>query len=384
MPGNRYVRNPVHSFFSGRPLRLAAQAGILAVLVGGTAAYAASDTTVQLTVDGKTSEVRTFGGSVEDVLAAADVTVSDRDLVAPSPDSDVQDGSEVVVQHARQLTVTVDGETTTYWTTALTVDDALADVGVRADGAWLSASRSSRLGRQGLDLDVRTPKDVTLTVAGEASSLTSTSETVGDLLDEQGVELADLDTVSAPVDTLVTDGLAIAVTRIRTDRVTETVTVPAPVEKKSDATLADGKTKVLSAGKAGTTEQVVRRTIVDGKVTGTKVVSSKVVTAPVKQVVAVGTKKAAPKTPTTPSTTAPSGSVWDRLAQCESGGNWAINTGNGYYGGLQFSLQTWKSLGGAGYPHENSREQQIAIGTKLQQRSGWGQWPACSAKLGLR
>ncbi len=327
MPGEHYVRNPVHSFISGRPLRLAAQAGILAVLVGGTAAYAVNDTTVQLTVDGETSEVRTFGDSVEDVLAAADVKVSDRDLVAPSPDSDVQDGSEVVVQHARELTLTVDGETTTYWTTALTVDDALADVGVRADGAWLSASRSAPLGRQGLDLDVRTPKDVTLTVADEATSVTSTGETVADLLAEQGVELGDLDTVSSPVDTELTDGLAVAVTRIRTDRVTETVTVAAPVEKKSDTDLAAGKTKVLTAGKDGTTERVVRRTIVNGKVTGTKVMSSKVVTAPVAQVVAVGTKKAAPATPKTPSTAAPTGSVWDRLAQCESGGNWSINTG---------------------------------------------------------
>lgn len=78
------------------------------------------------------------------------------------------------------------------------------------------------------------------------------------------------------------------------------------------------------------------------------------------------------------------GSVWDRLAQCESGGNWAINTGNGYYGGLQFTLSTWRGVGGSGYPHQASREEQIARGQALQARSGWGQWPACAAKLGLR
>jgi hypothetical protein len=75
---------------------------------------------------------------------------------------------------------------------------------------------------------------------------------------------------------------------------------------------------------------------------------------------------------------------WDAIAQCESGGNWSINTGNGYYGGLQFSLSTWRAYGGSGYPHQNSRAQQIAIGQKLQAAAGWGQWPACSAKLGLR
>jgi LysM repeat protein len=76
-------------------------------------------------------------------------------------------------------------------------------------------------------------------------------------------------------------------------------------------------------------------------------------------------------------------SVWDRLAQCESGGNWSINTGNGYYGGLQFTLSTWRSLGGSGYPNQASRSEQIARAQALQARSGWGQWPACAAKLGL-
>jgi hypothetical protein len=75
---------------------------------------------------------------------------------------------------------------------------------------------------------------------------------------------------------------------------------------------------------------------------------------------------------------------WDALAQCESGGNWSINTGNGYYGGIQFSLSTWQGLGGTGYPHEHPRETQIAMGKKLWESSGWGAWPACTAQLGWR
>lgn len=78
------------------------------------------------------------------------------------------------------------------------------------------------------------------------------------------------------------------------------------------------------------------------------------------------------------------GSVWDRLAQCEAGGNWAINTGNGYYGGLQFTLSSWRAVGGTGYPHQASREEQIARGKMLLARQGWGAWPACTSKLGLR
>ncbi len=78
------------------------------------------------------------------------------------------------------------------------------------------------------------------------------------------------------------------------------------------------------------------------------------------------------------------GSVWDQIAACESGGNWAINTGNGFYGGLQFTLGSWRAVGGSGMPNEASREEQIARAQLLQARQGWGAWPACTAKLGLR
>lgn len=73
---------------------------------------------------------------------------------------------------------------------------------------------------------------------------------------------------------------------------------------------------------------------------------------------------------------------WDRLAQCESGGNWATNTGNGYYGGIQFSLSSWRSVGGTGYPHEHSRETQIAMGQRLHSQGGWRHWPGCSRSFG--
>ncbi|WP_026538531.1 LysM peptidoglycan-binding domain-containing protein [Arthrobacter sp. 9MFCol3.1] len=82
-------------------------------------------------------------------------------------------------------------------------------------------------------------------------------------------------------------------------------------------------------------------------------------------------------------TTAPA-STWDSLAQCESGGNWATNTGNGYAGGLQFSASTWAAHGGTGSPANASRAQQIAVAERVQASQGWGAWPACAAKLGLR
>jgi hypothetical protein len=77
--------------------------------------------------------------------------------------------------------------------------------------------------------------------------------------------------------------------------------------------------------------------------------------------------------------------VWDRIAQCESGGNWHINTGNGYYGGLQFSAGTWRAYGGTAYAptaDQATREQQIAVAGKVQRAQGWDAWPVCSARAG--
>lgn len=76
-------------------------------------------------------------------------------------------------------------------------------------------------------------------------------------------------------------------------------------------------------------------------------------------------------------------SDWDRLAQCESGGDWGINTGNGFSGGLQFQPSTWVGFGGKGAPQDASREQQIAVAENVLAGQGWGAWPACSQKLGL-
>lgn len=106
--------------------------------------------------------------------------------------------------------------------------------------------------------------------------------------------------------------------------------------------------------------------------------------APAARVVApVEHVSSAPSAPVSDAPAVASGSVWDALAQCESGGNWAINTGNGFYGGIQFTLSSWQAVGGSGMPNQASREEQIMRGQKLQALQGWGAWPACAAKLGL-
>ena len=113
--------------------------------------------------------------------------------------------------------------------------------------------------------------------------------------------------------------------------------------------------------------------------TSRKRTASALVRKPVTQVVVVGTRP-----PKRVSSGGTGSGVWDKIAKCESGGNWSINTGNGFYGGLQFSLGTWRAYGGTACRTSASRSTQIAIAKKIQARQGWGAWPACTRKLGLR
>lgn len=109
------------------------------------------------------------------------------------------------------------------------------------------------------------------------------------------------------------------------------------------------------------------------------VVAAPVPQAPSAAPVAQSSKRSAPSQ----ATPVAGGSVWDQIAACESGGNWSTNTGNGFYGGLQFTVSSWQGTGGTGLPSQASREEQIARAQTLQARQGWGAWPACTAKLGL-
>jgi uncharacterized protein YabE (DUF348 family) len=379
VPGPFEVWNSVLRFLTGRTGRLAAQAGVLAAVIGGTVAYAAMDKTVTLTVDGRSHEVRAFARTVGGLLDSQDITVGARDIVAPGRAAALHDGDRVVVRFARQLRVSLDGTQRTYWTTELTVDDALAALGIRAEGARLSASRSQPIGRDGFALSVSTPKTVKLNAAGASRTVVSTAPTVGLLLVEQGLIMRPLDRLSVPVTAPVTQGLSIALTRIDRRRVTARESVPFTVTRKSSSSMFRGDTKVISDGSAGSRVAVYDVVLANGKVASRRLISAKVTRAPVVEVLMVGTK-ARPST---------GGSVgggldslnWAALADCESGGNPRAVNPAGYYGLYQFSLGTWHSVGGSGNPIDNSSSEQTYRAKLLYKRSGAGQWPVCGRKL---
>jgi len=339
--------------------------------------------TVALTVDGETSTVFTMADTVEELLDRKDLQVTSRDLVVPGPDTALTDGSEVAVAFARPVDLTVDGESDKVWTTALSVEDLLDELGVRA-GAETSVSRSATIGREGLSLEIRTPKSVDVSdVAQETREidLTTTGLTVEEALVDAGVVLTEGAVVTPGAEEAITDGSVIEVKQVWTETVTQDVAVPFETQTTPDDSLYTDQSVVERAGVDGAATETVTVTYLGTDESGREVVSREVTTEPVTKVVRTGTKQR----PAAPAVSG--GSVWDALARCESGGNWSINTGNGFYGGLQFTSGTWLAYGGGQYaPRADlaTREQQIAIATKVRDaRGGYGDWPACSAKLGL-
>jgi uncharacterized protein YabE (DUF348 family) len=373
---------------TSRTVRFVAGGTALAAVVGGTVAFSALDKDVVVDADGHRTQASAFGGTVADVLEDQGITVGEHDIVSPAPGTGLSDGQTIVVRYGRRLTLTVDGETKSYWTTAQTVDAALSDLDVRADGAKLSASRSEPLGRQGLALDVTTPKDVTVVADGKTTPLTSTATDVAGLLAEAGVTVRDGDEVSVPVTDRVTAGLGVTVVRVDRSSSTETVALPHGSRTEQTDTLFQGERKVVTAGVDGSKTVTYADVFRDGVRSQHDVTGEVVDLAPVEEVVQVGTKArpapvAVPKAAASAGAPATSdGLNWAALAKCESGGNPSIVSSNGKYHGLyQFSVSTWQAVGGSGLPSQASAAEQTQRAQILYQRSGAGQWPVCGKKL---
>ncbi|MGH3718904.1 MAG: transglycosylase family protein [Pseudonocardiaceae bacterium] len=315
-------------------IRGALVAGILASTTG-TAAALTMHKAIIITVDDEQRTIHTFASSVAGALESAGLRVDDQDTLAPTASSAVEDGSRIVLKRGRPLDLTVDGTAHEIWTTALTVETALKQVGMSSHDVELSADPSRRIPLEGLALVVRIAKPIILFDGGlPAKEVHSTALSVGDLLTQQGVPLQARDVVTPQRSSPVLPGMIIQVTRVLTEE---------PSEEHSEQRLVRPtvKKKVKDPG--------IRAVATEATVTG--------------------------------------GTVWDQLARCESGGNWAANSGNGYYGGLQFDKATWSANGGgqfAPYPHQASREQQIAVAQRVHNaRGNYRAWPACSARLGF-
>ncbi|WP_276615821.1 ubiquitin-like domain-containing protein [Streptomyces sp. A0592] len=356
--------------------RIVPQALVVAFLAGGTTAFVAADKSVRLTVDGVPRELHTFAGDVEELLAAEGLDVGPHDLVAPAPGERLDDGEEIVVRYGRPLRLTLDGQQRQVWTTARTVDGALRQFGIRAEGAYLSAPRTAPVPRSGLTLSVRTERSVTFMADGRERTIRTNAATVQEALDQAGITLQGQDTTSVPPTAFPRDGQTVTVLRITGTREVREERIPFETEKVKDGELFAGTEVVERAGRPGARRVTYSLRTVNGVRQKPRAIADEVVREPVAQLVRVGTR------PLPSSVSGTDGLNWAALAQCESGGRPSATDASGTYGGLyQFDVRTWQGLGGSGRPQDATAGEQTYRAKKLYVQRGASPWPHCGRRL---
>ena len=325
--------------------------------------------------------VSTMKSRVIDVVKENGFEVGDRDDLYPAANQPVQDSQNIVLHRSRPLEVSLDGQgSQQVWTTASTVDEALAQLQM-TDKAPAAASRGTRVPLGGMALPVVSAKTVQINDGGSVSTVHLAAANVAGLLQAAGAPLQQNDTVVPPASAPVTEGMQIQVTRMRIEKVTERMPLDPDNKRIEDPSMNMSRQVVEDAGAPGTQDVTFAVAKINGVETGRLPVAN-VVIAPARDgVLRVGAKPGTEVPPVA------NGSTWDALASCEAGGNWSINTGNGFYGGVQFDQNTWERQGGLRYAARAdlaTREEQIAIATVTQARQGWGAWPVCSGRIGAR
>ncbi|GAA3979065.1 ubiquitin-like domain-containing protein [Streptomyces plumbiresistens] len=360
----------------GTMRRLVPQALVVAFLAGGTTAFVAKDKAIELSVDGKPRTLHTFADDVTELLAEEGVRVGAHDVVAPAPGEELDSGDEVAVRYGRPVRLTLDGHRREVWTTARTVEGALQQMGVRAEGAYLSASRSRRIGREGLALDVRTERAVTVMADGRARTIRTNAATVREVVEEAGVTLRGQDATSVAPESFPRDGQTVTVLRITGSKEVRDEAIPFEVHRTVDPTLFRGTEVVERAGQPGLRRVTYSLRTVNGVKQKPRRTRTELVREPRAQVVKVGTK------PMPTSVQGADALDWQGLAACESGGRPGAVDPSGTYGGLyQFDTRTWQSLGGKGRPQDASAAEQTFRAKKLYVRRGASPWPHCGTRL---
>jgi uncharacterized protein YabE (DUF348 family) len=353
---------------------------VLLVLAAALLPPLAAPPALPVAVDGRTVVVRSHAPTAGDLLAAAGVRTDPDDRVLPAPDAPAGDG--VAVARAVDLTVVVNGrDGRAVRTSDATVAGALRAAGL-SPGEWRLAetvrTRDAVL-TDGDVVRVTLPRPVSAVVEGVTLIGWSPATTPAGVLGDLGVDLAPDHVVLPAPDAPLVTGEAIAVHRREVVEREERVTVPRPVVRARTHELYEGAVRVLARGRDGEALHRVRIVLHDGVEVAREVLAREVLVAAESRVERVGSRPV--RRP----------DVWDELAWCESTGRWdvvrKVDETLSYFGGLQFDPRTWDEFRPAGLPDlpsEATREQQILVAERVLAVQGWGAWPACSLRLGLR
>lgn len=275
---------------------LAVAGGVLLASGGvfGTAQAFAKD--VEVSQDGVPEKIRTWDGTVGDVLEDRGIVLGEHDVVAPSPTEKLADGQHISVRYGREVDLTIDGEHDSFWTTARTLDEVLSERSIR-DESRMSTSRNAAIGREGLSVDIETAKKVVLVVAKEKPrELVTPAETVGDALAEAGVALTPDDRVEPSVETPLVEDLTVTVQKNENRETTRAVDLPFKTIRKDTPSLAAGAQKVERDGATGKAVETWVERVENGETVRNEKRSTKVEKEPVDKIVLVGSRSA-PKPP---------------------------------------------------------------------------------------
>jgi uncharacterized protein YabE (DUF348 family) len=281
-----------------RTVKYSLYAVVLAGVVGGTVAWAHVDKTVTVRVDGDSRSVHTTAADVGGALTDAKVPVGEHDIVAPALDEGIHDGSQIVLKRGRLLLLDVDGRQRGVWVTARTVAEALNQLGY-STADFSSVSRATRLPLTPTDIEVRTPKTVSVVADGRTRMVTTTDESVAQVLADLGLTVGASDRLSVPPASAPVDRENIVLQRITRGTAVVYHPVPFSITKRSDPTAPAGQTTIVTPGRAGIATLKYAVVYLDGKLIGKTLVSRSITTPPVTQVDKIGSM-VAPVAPVAP------------------------------------------------------------------------------------
>ena len=268
-------------------------AGALSLTSAGglTMVQALDRDTVTFSVDGVSEQGKVKPGTVKQALAQHGITVGPHDDVQPSLDSEIHDGQVITVNYGRRVVVTIDGKKVVRWTTAKNVSEVLDQLNQSDPDNLVSVSRSLDISRTGLSFSMQTAKDVTVTAGGKTQKVSAVG-TVADALKAAKISVDSNDVSKPGLGTPLADGMKITLTMVDQKSQKRRVAVPFSTKRVENPSMAKGATEIATKGVKGTNEETWTVVYKDGKKVSEKKVSTKVVKAPVTQVVKVGTKKA--------------------------------------------------------------------------------------------
>ncbi|MDU7485902.1 MAG: septal ring lytic transglycosylase RlpA family protein [Cutibacterium avidum] len=268
-------------------------AGALSLTSAGglTMVQALDRDTVTFSVDGVSEQGKVKPGTVKQALAQHGITVGPHDDVQPSLDSEIHDGQVITVNYGRRVVVTIDGKKVVRWTTAKNVSEVLDQLNQSDPDNLVSVSRSLDISRTGLSFSMQTAKDVTVTAGGKTQKVSAVG-TVADALKAAKISVDSNDVSKPGLGTPLADGMKITLTMVDQKSQKRRVAVPFSTKRVENPSMAKGATEIATKGVKGTNEETWTVVYKDGKKVSEKKVSTKVVKAPVTQVVKVGTKTA--------------------------------------------------------------------------------------------